>query len=231
MNDTLKISEIFSSVQGEGFFQGQKHLFVRLYGCSLRCDGCDEHSEVYDEVGVDDLFKQILSLDRNAGPHNYVSITGGEPLEQSTMLIPLLQLLRSADRKVLLETNGVLNKEFLLVKDWIDVVSFDFKLSSVWGVADLYESHSQLLECMDNTDFYIKVVLSKYSAVDEFMDFVKLLSSYNNRVPFILHPYMDSVSSCDSSLINLMLDFQRRSLEYLTDVRVLPRIHNLFKLR
>ena len=37
----IKLSEIFFSIQGEGVLIGTPTVFIRLYGCNLRCDWCD----------------------------------------------------------------------------------------------------------------------------------------------------------------------------------------------
>lgn len=35
----IRLSEIFASVQGEGRFTGMPTIFVRFFGCNLKCDG------------------------------------------------------------------------------------------------------------------------------------------------------------------------------------------------
>ena len=43
--ETAFIKEIFTSVQGEGFFIGEKQIFIRFCGCNLKCDYCDTNFE------------------------------------------------------------------------------------------------------------------------------------------------------------------------------------------
>ena len=37
----FSISEIFHSIQGEGLRAGERCVFIRMHGCSLRCSWCD----------------------------------------------------------------------------------------------------------------------------------------------------------------------------------------------
>ena len=41
VEDRLRITEIFLSLQGETSFSGLPTVFVRLTGCPLRCGYCD----------------------------------------------------------------------------------------------------------------------------------------------------------------------------------------------
>ena len=78
----MKVSEIFTSIEGEGSRSGMPCVFVRLYGCNLKCSYCDSQyactGDEYTEMTVDDIAKQVLST----GILN-VTITGGEPLIES----------------------------------------------------------------------------------------------------------------------------------------------------
>ncbi len=101
----LKITEIFTSIQGESDLVGWPTVFVRLTGCPLRCRWCDtpysfqggewmEISAIVDrvcEVGV-----------------GHVCVTGGEPLSQKRCL-DLLSALCEAGLTVSLETSGALS--------------------------------------------------------------------------------------------------------------------------
>lgn len=99
---TLKISEIFYSLQGESSRVGLPTVFVRLTGCPLRCVWCDtEHAFT---GGKRQSLPAIVDAVRTYGARQ-VCVTGGEPLAQKNCL-PLLTLLCDAGFDVSLETSG-----------------------------------------------------------------------------------------------------------------------------
>ncbi len=57
-----KISEIFSSIQGEGLYLGKRHIFVRFFGCNMRCAYCDTMPSIYEELSIDEVTNEIASL-------------------------------------------------------------------------------------------------------------------------------------------------------------------------
>jgi 7-carboxy-7-deazaguanine synthase len=101
-SSTLRITEIFRSIQGESTWAGLPCVFVRLAGCSLRCAWCDTPRafEEGSERTIDDVVSEVLAF-----PTPLVEITGGEPLEQEGFH-PLAAALLEAGRTVLLETGG-----------------------------------------------------------------------------------------------------------------------------
>ena len=102
---SLKISEIFYSLQGETTRAGLPTVFVRLTGCPLRCAWCDtEHA--FSGGSVLPL-QAILDQVAQYGAR-YVCVTGGEPLAQKNCL-PLLTALCDAGYDVSLETSGALD--------------------------------------------------------------------------------------------------------------------------
>lgn len=81
---TVAVSEIFTSIQGEGPRIGQPTLFIRLYGCDQRCSWCDTmyavKGGVYTSYTVDQLIAAIRKYP--ARPWRSVTFTGGEPALQ-----------------------------------------------------------------------------------------------------------------------------------------------------
>ena len=99
---TLKINEIYESVQGESSWAGWRCVFVRLTACDLRCTYCDTEYAFYEgkKRAVSDVLAEVLALD-----YPLVEITGGEPLLQKNVH-PLMTALCDAGRTVLIETSG-----------------------------------------------------------------------------------------------------------------------------
>jgi len=102
--ESLRISEIFYSLQGEARESGLPTVFVRLTGCPLRCTYCD--SEYAFHGGERMTLEQILQQVKGH-PARHVCVTGGEPLAQPNCL-PLLQILCDEGYAVSLETSGAM---------------------------------------------------------------------------------------------------------------------------
>jgi len=102
---SLKISEIFFSLQGETSRAGLPTVFVRLTGCPLRCVWCDtEHAF----SGGNKLTLDAILGDVAQYGARHVCVTGGEPLAQKSCLV-LLSALCDAGYDVSLETSGALD--------------------------------------------------------------------------------------------------------------------------
>lgn len=104
-DESLRITEIFSSVQGESSRIGLPTVFVRLTGCPLRCSWCDTAYAFQggQSRSIDDIVSQV----QTCGLRN-VCVTGGEPLAQKGCL-KLLTRLCDAGFSVSLETSGALD--------------------------------------------------------------------------------------------------------------------------
>ena len=99
---SLKITEIFHSLQGESTRVGQPCVFVRLTGCPLRCTWCDTEYAFYggNIMPIETILAQVQSYGCPL-----VEVTGGEPLHQPGSLVLLTQLCE-AGFQVMLETSG-----------------------------------------------------------------------------------------------------------------------------
>jgi 7-carboxy-7-deazaguanine synthase len=145
---TLRISEIFFSLQGESSRIGLPTVFVRLTGCPLRCGYCDSAHAF--SGGKSMSIRAILDAVSGFGAH-YVCVTGGEPLAQKNCLI-LLRALCDGGYAVSLETGGA-----------VDVSGVDARVMKVLDIKTpgSGEAHKNLWEnlgCLSGND-EIKFVL------------------------------------------------------------------------
>lgn len=97
----MRVTEIFTDLEGEGTEAGVPTLFVRLTGCNLRCSWCDTKYSY--SGGVEMPVAEVAAV-INKSPINRVSITGGEPLLQKDEVLKLMRL--CPGRKFNIETNG-----------------------------------------------------------------------------------------------------------------------------
>ena len=102
---TVRITEIFYSLQGETSRIGLPTVFVRLTGCPLRCGYCD--TEYAFQGGQWMEIPEVLAAVAEYAPR-YVTVTGGEPLAQRDCP-KLLEALCDAGYDVSLETSGALD--------------------------------------------------------------------------------------------------------------------------
>lgn len=100
----IKISEIFESLQGEGFYAGEKMLFIRTSGCTRACSWCDtKYHKDGVETDIESIIEQI-----NDFKGNIICWTGGEPLLQ---IKAIREIIKRTESKVHhIETNGDLLK-------------------------------------------------------------------------------------------------------------------------
>lgn len=130
---SLRITEIFFSLQGEARTVGRPTVFIRLTGCPLRCVWCDTE---YSFQGGERLELAQILAQVAAYPAAYVTVTGGEPLAQPECL-SLLSALCDKGYNVNLETSGALPIES--VDERVEIV-LDLK------APDSGESHRNLWE-------------------------------------------------------------------------------------
>jgi 7-carboxy-7-deazaguanine synthase len=103
--ESLRVTEIFHSIQGESSWAGLPCTFVRLTGCPLRCVWCD--TEYAFHGGEKLSLEEVISRVEEIGCP-LVEITGGEPLIHTNVFRLATELL---DRgfAVLVETSGAVD--------------------------------------------------------------------------------------------------------------------------
>ncbi|WP_411728204.1 7-carboxy-7-deazaguanine synthase QueE [Methyloglobulus sp.] len=105
MVSSLRITEIFYSLQGESNTVGIPTVFIRLTGCPLRCSYCDTEYAFTggEKKDISDIIAEVESYGAR-----YVTVTGGEPLAQSSCFELMTRLL-DLGYIVSLETSGAID--------------------------------------------------------------------------------------------------------------------------
>lgn len=144
VSPTLRITEIFYSLQGESTTIGLPTIFIRLTGCPLRCQYCDTTYAF--QGGKKQSISEILSQVKTYKTP-YVCVTGGEPLAQP-LCISLLQQLCDLNYHVSLETSGAIDcskvdKRVMIV---MDIKTPDSKESekNYWNNLDILKPTDQI---------------------------------------------------------------------------------------
>lgn len=204
LNKTAHLTEIFSSLQGEGPYTGEAMTFVRFVGCGLGCRWCDTEQAKcphptcrIETQGGNRQFENhpnpVTTLQLNEWLHRFndktISVTGGEPLEHSDFLLHWLPGLRHF-KSILLETNGVFFNELKQVIDHVDIVSMDVKLPSSAGCRPLWDEHASFLTIalQGNKDVYVKMVVTDDTSDKDIQDAIKLVAHANKFIPLIIQP-------------------------------------------
>ena len=120
---TMRIAELFHSIQGEGKLVGVPSVFVRASGCNLRCTWCDTPHASWEpegpEVAVDEIVRQVRAFGTR-----HVVLTGGEPMIMPD-IVALAEALKSHDHHITIETAATVYKALPL-----DLASLSPKLSN-----------------------------------------------------------------------------------------------------
>ena len=228
-----QITEIFSSMQGEGIFVGAHQIFVRFKRCNMACNFCDTP----DDIAAKDyssavLMNEIKAIEESNGPHHSVSLTGGEPLVYAEFLKSMLPLLKKAGFKSYLETNGTLPRELEGVIDLIDIVAMDFKLPSSTGGRAYWNEHREFLKIAARKKVFVKSVITTDTKKEDIEEAAKLIREVNKKIPFIMQPATPVENFDKKPGENRLLEFLDIVLNNeVENSRVIPQMHKILGMR
>jgi 7-carboxy-7-deazaguanine synthase len=179
----MRVSEIFYSLQGEGFLAGVPSVFIRLSGCVLRCRWCDT-KYVWDEnSGIEKSVREIIA-EVNRWPCEHIVITGGEPM-LNPQLPQLVHELKKSPNHITIETAGI-----AYVPDLeCDLMSISPKLSnSVPKDEKIRQIHedsrldlTMLGELIEHYDYQLKFVVENETDLLEIEEILKRLKKVDTE--------------------------------------------------
>jgi organic radical activating enzyme len=260
------VSEIFCSNQGEGPLVGQRQVFFRTAGCSATCRWCDTaYSKVRSSrcvvhgqngtdtrtlanpVASDAASEVVLEVARADGSVSFVSITGGEPLEQGAFVVDVAARCKTGGLGVYLETNGYHDGELTAVLPYVDVVAMDIKLPSATGMV-AWKRHEAFLASAvaaathghgddRRVELFVKVVVDDRSTEREIKTAAELVASADPLIPFVLQPESRTLMSQRTTPATLsrfralLASGREAASAVLDDVRVIPQVHKILEVR
>lgn len=229
-----RVSEIFTSIEGEGIFVGKKTLFIRFSGCHLKCRWCDTKYALPLDSGTEYQINEIEDLIiRELQPFTYkVNFTGGEPLLQTDAVIILADFIKKqTNLKTYIESSCFDSELFSKVLPYIDICKIEFKTDDSKVVEN--EVYDSLLlneiKCLElavesNKTTYIKIVLTNSTNLESFKNLVYNISKKiraSDIVGFIIQPS----HGVDQPTVNKLLDTYDIVQPMFPEVRIIPQLH------
>ncbi|MEX1028624.1 MAG: radical SAM protein [Paenibacillaceae bacterium] len=198
----LPMVEIFETVEGEGTGAGFPTIFVRLFGCNLRCVWCDtKYSyppiEAESTMTIDEIVAQV-----NQYKSTRICLTGGEPLLYGEHSLALIEaLVAGVDRLVDLhvETNGAIDLALFMGRIHSLKVRYvmDYKLIGSGEVGKMVLSNLDILRSCDELKFVI-------ASDADFMEAKQVLEQYPTKALALFSPVWESMKP--ERLVQLLLE-------------------------
>ena len=236
----VQLSEIFTSIEGEGILFGTKTMFVRLAGCPLKCHWCDTPYALPLDSGSDYSIDEVKNLiSKNMHPNTYkINFTGGEPLVQHEAVIELARFVREEKGvKTYLESACFDSVRFAKVLPSIDICKIEFKLKDSQVVDEKH--YGSLLrsefDCLkmataSGKTTYIKVVVTNSSSLKEFKSLVHEVFKVARPAEiagFIIQPSY----KIDEPTLDVLFGFYDTVYPVYDQVRVVPQLHKVIGVR
>jgi len=249
--NTAQLAELFTSIQGEGLYVGERQIFIRFAGCNLACQYCDSPQALAvgpaykyepvpgthkfelrnNPVTVEQLVALAVLLNKPAGAAQALSLTGGEPLLQVDFLKAFLpEVKKTLGLPIYLETNGVLPGHLNEVIEQVDIIALDFKLPSATGQSPYWKEHQQALEVAYLKEVFVKIVVTKETKVKELDEAATLIAGVDAEIPLVIQPVSPHGAIKHRPGGEELLAFQATAKRKLKHVRVIPQLHKLFGL-
>jgi 7-carboxy-7-deazaguanine synthase len=212
----LPLVEIFETVEGEGTRAGFPTVFVRLFGCNLRCTWCDTTYSYAPHkpemtLSISEIVERVQSYKAR-----HICLTGGEPLLYGRRSMALARALAEIPRirDVHIETNGAIDLAPFLTHINSQNVRYimDFKLPASGEADRMHLGNLSLLRPEDELKFVI-------GSLEDFHYACKVLKDHPTRALPLFSPVWETMPP--ARLVELLLEHG------LSDVKMNMQIHKV----
>ncbi|WP_135554252.1 7-carboxy-7-deazaguanine synthase QueE [Paenibacillus cymbidii] len=201
MGERIPMVEIFETVEGEGTRAGFPTVFVRLFGCNLRCVWCDTTysyppAEAERTMSIAEIVQEVLRY-----KSRHVCLTGGEPLLYGERSRQLILALAGIDRiaDIHIETNGAIDLAPFIGRIDSPKVRYimDYKLPDSGESERMFIGNLALLRQQDE----LKFVIASRADFDEAK---RILETYPTEALPMFSPVWSTMPPAE--LVALMLE-------------------------
>ncbi len=225
---SVKVREIFSSIQGEGIYVGRRQIFVRFAKCNLDCDYCDtahKRDAKFCMVAgkkkilktADDIVNEIKNL--YTKDVFSISLTGGEPLIYTSLI---KQIHKKTGIPLYLETNSTLPEKADEIKNLITYAACGIKLNYPKFYNASLKTIEILNHCLKSGNLFVKVVITENADVGQIEELTGDLKNIGD-LPLVLQP--QTGIKWDNTYKNTLLTMSETAGNFLSDVRIIPQLH------
>lgn len=217
---TLAVQDMFYSFQGEGPWIGYPQIFLRLYGCNIHCDYCDEPDRNKQRFSIPEIISRMSQwMDK---PLHSLSLTGGEPLLQ---VAGIMELVQKISMPIYLETNGTLPEALDKVMPYCHYFSVDYKPGHLPKFTEF------MTRLISTQNVFVKYVLTQNAPISEVVNLCTVIHQLNPDWPLVIQPVTPFGSVTTRPSPKEIAITHETASSLISNVRVIPQTHKLIGLR
>lgn len=236
----IQLSEIFTSIEGEGILFGTKTMFVRMAGCHLKCYWCDTNYALAMNSGNTYSIDQVKKMMKEQLQNNTykINFTGGEPLIQYEAVKDLAKFTKEdLGLRTYIESSCYDINRFNKIIPYIDICKIEFKTKDSEAVDIKHYEHllNNEVECLrtaiENKKItFIKIVVSNSTTVKEFKKLIEIIFNTvksEELAGFIIQP----TNNINEPTVDRLLQFYDLIYPRYNEVRIIPQLHKIIGAR
>lgn len=199
----MNINEIFLSINGETTTSGEPTIFIRTFGCNLKCKYCDTIQDTNDckDMSLSQICREVdkLTVTKNIN----ICITGGEPMLRPELTLDLIQDLNIRGyNNIQVETNGSIE----LFRKHNNINNFKY-IMDIKCPSSGEEDNNRYINLSNLTsEDEVKFVIADKT---DFNFAMAVLTRFPTRAKVLLSPMFDETNKCHigKDLVDWALDF------------------------